>query len=157
MIAPLRAAGNLFTLLRSITNLARLQALQGRLRQAAATYAEALQVAPGPEGLRALVGGPAYFCGLGDLLREWNDFDGAERHLQQGLDLVMGALIVDAETVALGYLALARLQQARGEHVEARATLDEFAQIAERRSFAGHLVACGAAVQVVCPASRRRR
>jgi LuxR family maltose regulon positive regulatory protein len=147
VIAPLHAAGNLFALLRSITNLARLQTLQGRPRQAAATYAEALQVAPGPEGLRALVGGPAYYCGLGDLLREWNDFAAAERHLQQGLDLVMGALIVDADTVALGYLARARLQQARGEHVEALATLDEFMQIAERRSFAGHLVARGAAVQ----------
>jgi LuxR family transcriptional regulator, maltose regulon positive regulatory protein len=151
VIAPLRAAGNLFTLLRSCTNLARLQTLQGRLRQAAATYAEALQVAPGPEGLRALVGGPAYYCGLGDLLREWNDFADAQRHLQQGLELVMGTLIVDAETVALGYLALARLRQARGEHTEALATLDEFAQIAERRGFAGHLVARGAAVQAqVC-------
>ena len=74
LFKPLRAAGNLFTLLRSITNLARLQTLQGRLRQAAATYAEALQVPPGPEGLRALVGGPAYYCGLGELLRQWNDF-----------------------------------------------------------------------------------
>jgi LuxR family maltose regulon positive regulatory protein len=147
VIAPLRASGNLFTLLRSITNLARLQTLQGRLRQAAATYAEALQVAAGPEGLRALVGGPAYFCGLGELLREWDDLAAAERHLQQGLDLVMGTLIVDAETVALGYLALARLHQARGKHVEALATLDEFAQIAVRRGFAGHLVARGAAVQ----------
>jgi LuxR family maltose regulon positive regulatory protein len=147
VIAPLRAAGNLFTLLRSITNLARLQTLQGRLRQAAATYAEALQVALGPEGLRALVGGPAYYCGLGELLWERNDLSAAERHLQQGLDLVTGALIVDAETVALGYVALARLQQARGEHTEALATLDEFAQIAARRGFAGHLVARGAAVQ----------
>jgi LuxR family maltose regulon positive regulatory protein len=147
VIAPLRASGNLFTLLRSITNLARLQMLQGRLRQAAATYAEVLQVAPGPEGLRALVGSPAYYCGLGDLSREWDDLAAAERHLQQGLDLVMGTLIVDAETVALGYLALARLQQARGEPVEALATLDGFAQIAARRSFAGHLVARGAAVQ----------
>jgi LuxR family transcriptional regulator, maltose regulon positive regulatory protein len=147
VIAPLRASGNLFTLLRSITNLARLQTLQGRLRQAAATYAEALQVPPGPEGLRALVGGPAYYCGLGDLLREWNDFDGAQRHLQKGLELVTGALIVDAETVALGYVALARLQQARGEHLEALATLQEVAQIAARRRFAGHLVARGAAVQ----------
>jgi LuxR family maltose regulon positive regulatory protein len=147
VIVPLRASGNLFTLLRSITNLARLRTLQGRLRQAAATYAEVLQVAPGSEGLRALVGSPAYYCGLGDLLREWNDLSAAERHLQQGLDLVMGTLIVDAETVALGYLALARLQQARGEYKEALATLDEFAQIAARRSFAGHLLARAAAVQ----------
>jgi LuxR family maltose regulon positive regulatory protein len=84
---------------------------------------------------------------LADLSREWNDLAAAERHLQQGLDLVMGTLIVDAETIALGYLALARLQQARGEHVEALATLDEFARIATRRGFAGHLVARGAAVQ----------
>src|SRR5205807_10585860 len=81
------------------------------------------------------------------LLREWNDLAAAARHLRQGLDLVIGALIVDAETVALGYLAVARLQQARGAHIEALATLDEFAQIARQRSFAGHLVARGVAVQ----------
>jgi len=40
--------------------LARLQILQGRLRAAAATYAEAACVGPGQDGLRALVNSAAY-------------------------------------------------------------------------------------------------
>ncbi len=61
-LAPARAAGNLFTVMRSITNLARRQATQGRLRQAAATYQKVSEEAPG---------------GLGGLLYEWNDLEAA--------------------------------------------------------------------------------
>jgi hypothetical protein len=32
-----------------------------------------------------LVGNPAYYFGMGDLLREWNDLDAAEHHLEQGM------------------------------------------------------------------------
>ncbi len=53
---------------------------------------------------------------MGDLLREWNDLDAAERHLAQAMELLRDTLTVDAEDVALGYLTLARLQHARGEH-----------------------------------------
>jgi hypothetical protein len=35
-----------------------------------------------------LVGNPAYYFGMGDLLREWNDLDAAEHHLEQGMDPV---------------------------------------------------------------------
>jgi hypothetical protein len=35
-----------------------------------------------------LVGNHAYYFGMGDLLREWNDLDAAEHHLEQGMDPV---------------------------------------------------------------------
>jgi LuxR family maltose regulon positive regulatory protein len=146
-VASLRASDDLFALLQSITYLARLQGLQGYLRRAASTYAEAVQVLPGQGGLQSLLGSPAYYFGLGDLLREWNELDAAERHLMDGLNLIRGTLPVFADEVTLGYISLARLLQARGEYSRALATLDTFAQVASLRHFVPHLVAHGLAVQ----------
>src|SRR5207253_630054 len=126
--APVRATGDLFALLTSITLLARLQVLQGRLRQAATTYEQVVHVVPGQEMLRVLVGSAGYYFGRGDLLREWNDLDEASRLLAQGMELVEGTLTVDAHVVTQGYMALTRLQQARGDHNGALATLDAFTQ-----------------------------
>src|SRR5262249_1586382 len=85
--------------------------------------------------------GPSYYFGLGDLLREWNDLDAAERLLTQGMELISGLPIVEAEVVTRGYIALARLQQTRGEYRKALATLDSFAQMARRCQFVPHLLA----------------
>src|SRR5262249_26475902 len=88
-----------------------------------------------------------YYFLLGELLREWNQMDRAEQHLAQGLELVQGALIADAEMIMRGYLALARLQQACGQGIRALQTLDAFAQMAHQRGFAPALLAQGAAVR----------
>jgi len=145
--APLRATGDLFALLTSMTLLARLQVLQGRLRQAATTYEQAGHVVPEQELLCVLVGSAGYYFGRGDLLREWNDLDAASHSLAQGMELVRGTLTVDATVVTLGYVALARVQQARGDYRGALATLDAFAQVASLRHFVPHLLAHGLAVQ----------
>jgi LuxR family maltose regulon positive regulatory protein len=147
VVAPMRAARSRLGLLGALANLARLQVLQGRLRAAAATYREMTQLAPGPDELQELQGGPAYYVGMGELLREWNDLDTAERHLAQAMELLPGTLAVDAEDVALGYVALARLQHARGEYTTACATLDTFMELARQRGFVEHLIGRGAAVQ----------
>jgi LuxR family maltose regulon positive regulatory protein len=145
--APLRATGDLFALLTSLTLLARLQVFQGRLRQAATAYEQAGHVVPEQELLRVLVGSAGYYFGLGDLLREWNDLDEASHSLAQGMELVRGTLTVDATVVTLGYVTLARVQQARGDYRGALATLDAFAQVASLRHFVPHLLAHGLAVQ----------
>ncbi len=146
LIAPFQAADNLLGTLAAITNLARLQVLQGRLHAAAATYRELAQIAANPDQ-PLLLEGPAYYVGMGDLLREWNDLDPAERHLAQAMEQLAGRLVVDAEDVMLGYLTLARLQHARGEHTTADLTLQTYIDLARRRGFVAHLVAHGAAVQ----------
>ncbi len=146
-VASVRASGDLFALLQSITCLARLQGLQGHLRRAASTYGEAVRVLPGQGGLQSLLGSPAYYFGLGDLLREWNELDAAERHLVEGMDLVKGTLTVFADEVTLGYIALARLQQARGEYSRALATLDAFMDLARQRHFVPQMLARGMAVR----------
>lgn len=146
LIAPFQAANNLLGTLAAITNLARLQVLQGRLHAAAATYGEMAQIAASPDQ-PLLLEGPAYYIGLADLLYEWNDLDAAEWRLVQAMEQLEGRLAVDAEDVTLGYLTLARLQQARGEHTTSALTLQTYTNLARRRGFVAHLVARGPAVQ----------
>jgi LuxR family maltose regulon positive regulatory protein len=140
-IASFRASGAPIALLNGINHLARMRTLQGRLQAAVATHEEAAEVASGRYGARDLVNGAAYYAGLGDIHREWNELDTAETHLRRGTDLVAGAIMVEADVATHGYLSLARLQQARGRLDDALATLQEFADLARRRDFAARLVA----------------
>ena len=147
VIELLRAAGAQYAALLSITNLARLRVLQGRLRQAASIYQEAMQMVSELGEPQGLVGEPTYYFGMGDLYRQWNDLDPAQSHLQKGMELVKGTLTVDADTALMGYLSMARLQQALGEPTGALATLEEFAQLARQRNFFAPLLARGDAVK----------
>lgn len=145
---PAQESGNLYAILRSFTLLARLRVLQGRLTAAAACYRQGVQAMPNAEaGLHALVGNADYYAGLGDLFREWNDLDGAERLLRQSVALQEGTLSVEAHTVTVTYLALARLQQSRGHPTAALATLQRFLELAREQTYFDRLVRRGAAVQ----------
>jgi LuxR family maltose regulon positive regulatory protein len=132
---------------RSSTLLARLYIMQGRLRQAAATYAQVEQVVPEPAVLQSMFTSLFYYFALGDLLREWNELDAAERHLSQGMALVNKAQLVEAYVAALGYTALARLQQARGNTRDALASLEALERLAQQRHFAPYLITQEAAVR----------
>jgi LuxR family transcriptional regulator, maltose regulon positive regulatory protein len=145
-VAYIRAKGNLPLSVKSISNLARLQLLQGRLHQAATAVEQATQLVPQPAGLHTLIHGADYYFLLGELLREWNQLERAEQHLAQGLDLVKETMGAEAEMIMRGYLALARLQQACGQGSRALETLEAFAQLARQRGFASALLARGAAV-----------
>jgi LuxR family maltose regulon positive regulatory protein len=147
MVASQRASANLSMTMRSFTTMARLQITQGRLRQAAKTFEEAVRAVPGQEDLRTMVGSPAYYFGLADILREWNEMSMAERLLEQGMELVNGGFTVDAEVVTLGYITQARLQIARGAHSQALIALDTFTHLANAHSFAPYLLARGMAVR----------
>ncbi len=146
-LASPRAAANLPAIMKSISTLARFQLLQGRLRQAAVTMEQATRLVPQPAGLHTLLHGADYYFLLGELLREWNQLDRAEQHLEQGMDLDRGRMTAEAEMITWGYLALARLQQACGQSARARQTLDSFALLTQQRGFAPVLGARGAAVR----------
>jgi LuxR family maltose regulon positive regulatory protein len=146
-VAFIRASDNLFSTVSSLCLLARLYVLQGRLREAAVTYALVVQVVPQPEVLQTVFNSLFYYFGLGDLLREWDDLDTAEQHLAQGMALVNEPLTLEPFVSILGYTALARLQQARGNTREALTTLDSLAQLAERDHFPPHLLTQVAAVR----------
>ncbi len=89
----------------------------------------------------------SYYFGLGDLLRECNDLEAVELYLVQGMALVKETLTVEPFVAILGYSALARLQQARGNSREALATLDTLEHLAEQRHFPPHLMPQVAAVR----------
>jgi LuxR family maltose regulon positive regulatory protein len=135
VLVPLRATGNLAAALPMTGELALLRVFQGRLRAAAATYAEAAELAPAPDNLHRMSGSPTYYFGLGDLLREQNDLDGAAALLEQGIALLHGVLAIDGESASRGYVAFARLQHARGETAAAHRTLEEFLRLARERAF----------------------
>jgi LuxR family maltose regulon positive regulatory protein len=134
-------------ILKGLILLARLHVLQGRLHQTAAIYEEVIQVVGGAEKLRVLPDSSAYYFGLGDLLREWNELDAAEQHLAWGMNLLKEALSVDADKVWMGYATLARLEQARGRHNQALATLDAFLQLAQQRYIAPELMSQATAMR----------
>jgi LuxR family transcriptional regulator, maltose regulon positive regulatory protein len=134
-VAVIRPSGNQFSTVNSTCLLARLHILQGRLRQAAATYAQLVQVVPRPEVLQTAFSSIFYYFGLGDLLYEWNELDAAKRHFLQGIALVKEIRTVEPFVAVLGYTTLARLQLAHGNSREALATLDTLAQVAEQRHF----------------------
>jgi ATP/maltotriose-dependent transcriptional regulator MalT len=135
-VAIARASGNYHAILGSLNTLARSRALQGRLREAADTYAEAERSAKGGWGPYALVNGAYYYFGLGAILYEQDALDEVERHLEQGLALVRGMLTIDADVAILGHMTRVRLCQARGDLTGAHAALDEFATMAHERGFA---------------------
>jgi LuxR family transcriptional regulator, maltose regulon positive regulatory protein len=135
-VALIGTSDNPFAAVSGTCLLARLHVLQGRLRQAATTYAQVVQAVPRPEVLQTAPSSVFYYFGLSDLLREWNDLDAAERHLALGMALVNETLTLEPFLAVLGYSALARLQQARGNIPAVFATLDALAQLAERRHFA---------------------
>jgi LuxR family maltose regulon positive regulatory protein len=151
-VALNRTFNNPFATVSSMTLLARLHVLQGKLRQAAATYEQVAQVVPQPEILQNMFNSILYYFGLGDLLREWNKLEVAERHLAQGMALVMEPLTVEPFVAVFGYTALARLMQARGNTREALMTLETLMHLAERRHFPQHhlthVVAVGAQLEL---------
>ncbi len=140
------ASGYELVTFRSLTLLARLHALQGRLRAAAAVHEEAGQSTPAGV-VQVLTAKAAYCFGLGDLLREWNRLEEAEHLLAQGVEQVREALSSFADEVLFGHVALARLLQARGRYDQAVATLEAFTQLAERRHFVPQMRAAGAAAR----------
>ena len=140
-VALIRASDNLFGIVSSLCLLAWLHSLQGRLHQATATFAQVVQVVPRTEMLQTSFSSLFYYFGLGDLSREWNKLDAAEWHLAQGMALLKETLTVEPFVALLGYSALARLHQARGNSSEAFATLEALAQLAEQRHFLSNAVA----------------
>ncbi len=104
-------AGLSFAAVPFLCNLAETLILQGRLRQAMQTCAEAMKLGT-VRGERMFVAG---FVGLemGKILYEWNDLPAAERHLLEGLDLLTQGGI--SESFGSIHAVLALVRQARGD------------------------------------------
>ncbi len=123
-IALAREAGNQHIVPMATSHLAQLQVAQGRLRQAHAAYEQALQLASEMGEHPSPMAGLAH-VGLGDLLREWNNLEGAMQHVRLGIE--RGREWANVETLAGGYISLARIRQAQGDLAGAHAALAELA------------------------------
>ncbi|MCP4541042.1 MAG: helix-turn-helix transcriptional regulator [Chloroflexi bacterium] len=91
------------------------QILGGRSHQAAEIYQRGLQLADAAarQSGQIVPAASLVHTGLGDLLREWNKLDDAERHLAQGIELGQQGQVGMA--LCNGYIFQARLRQAQGD------------------------------------------
>jgi LuxR family maltose regulon positive regulatory protein len=87
------------------------QVKQGRLATAHQTYQEALHLAVGPDGWETPVAGFPNIK-LGDLCREWNELERAEKLLLRGVQQCI--LLGQSDVLVDGYLCLTRFQMAVG-------------------------------------------
>jgi LuxR family maltose regulon positive regulatory protein len=118
--------GNLTNAVLAMYHLADLRALQGQLPEAQALYEEALELAVDRQGRRQPIAGIA-LVGVGRLLRERNDLEGATRALSEGIELIKRWGEVGALS---GYIGLARVRQAQGDAECARRAMQAAEQLA---------------------------
>jgi LuxR family maltose regulon positive regulatory protein len=99
------------------------QALQGRLHQAATTYRQTLELAT-TSGMAATPWIGVAQVGMGEVLREWNELEGAEDLVRRGIAHCTDVAGL-AEMALDGSLTLARILQARGDTDGALAVLQQ--------------------------------
>jgi len=115
-------AGNLHLAVSAAGRVAAMQVLQGELPAAADSYRHTLQMAAEHSGQRSPTAGQAH-SGLGSILFEWNDLEGAERHLQQAVE--QNKLWGNVESLANSLVNFARLRQVQGDWVGSRELLQQ--------------------------------
>lgn len=111
VLRPDQKTGNMAMGIMALCYLAESYLRQGQLLKAQSIYQQALALATLPAGQRLPVAGVA-LMGLGELAREWNDFDAATEYLEEGLELGKRWGKV---SLFDGYLSLAFLKQAQGD------------------------------------------
>ncbi len=111
-VASLHAADHVHFQIVGTVILADIRAAQGRLREAARTYEQALQLAR-EKGESAQPGTVDLYVGLSELSREWNDLNAATQYLRQGQELAEQALSAGSEYRLC--VAMARLKEAQGD------------------------------------------
>jgi LuxR family transcriptional regulator, maltose regulon positive regulatory protein len=134
-----QASGNLPVTLIAMGQLAQLQVMQGQLHQATRTYQQALDLAARWRVTSSPALGVA-LVSMGEVLREWNDLDGAGRLLLEGIEYCQqrGGL---AECALDGFLSLARVLEARGEMDGALRMIQQAEQIGRDFHYATRVTA----------------
>jgi LuxR family maltose regulon positive regulatory protein len=132
-----QAAGHDYLVLRAMSRQAKLQMVQGRLREADHVLRHALRIAADRGGDSLPAAGEVQVV-LGELLYEWDELEAAARRLKEGIRLSerMGQL----DTLVDGYLALSRLEMVQG-NTESALEANSLAQ----RSGAGEAIVEAAA------------
>jgi LuxR family maltose regulon positive regulatory protein len=129
LITGTRASGNAYLPLLASYGLGKLRVVQGRLREAAQTYQQALRLG-NEEGKPSVPVAGWVYLGMGELLYEWNDLDAAMSQLTEGLEL--GKRVGTAGPLATGYTVLAWVKQAKGDASGALEAIEKAQQVAPR-------------------------
>jgi LuxR family transcriptional regulator, maltose regulon positive regulatory protein len=95
----------------ALCNVAGLCLVQGQLHRAEAISCRALELATDADGRRMPAASRALMT-LGELAREWNDLETAERDLTEAIDLAQQTSSIG---MVAAYLHLARVKQAQGD------------------------------------------
>jgi LuxR family transcriptional regulator, maltose regulon positive regulatory protein len=111
-----RSAGHVYSTLIAMVWQARVQAAQGRLREAEDSFRRAQRFVT-EQGVELLPAAGLAHLGMGSLLYERNDLDGAERELEEGVDLAERAR--EMSNLVWGYITLSRVKRARGKEEDA--------------------------------------
>ncbi len=115
-----------------LNDLARLQTSIGELNQAAEIYRQVLDWGHGRRRSLYPVGGA--LIGLGNILREWNDLEGAEKLLHEGIaQCELGGY---SQPLVFGYVTLAQVRDAHGKNNEAQDLLQKAKYVAKESSHA---------------------
>jgi LuxR family maltose regulon positive regulatory protein len=132
-----KAGNNLIVAVLSINSLASLEMEQGRLREAADLYREALDLTchdPRHQGKhhRPLPIGGRSYLDLAEIYREWNDFVTAKEYLDIACKLgeAKGAMYV----IELSNVVLARILQAEGDLKGALAAIEKAVELTPEES-----------------------
>jgi LuxR family maltose regulon positive regulatory protein len=134
-IALSSAAGHSFLSMVLTDDLARIRVSQGRLRQAAQTFQRV--VAWGGGRRLPLYPVAQALVGLGDLAREWNALDEAERYLTDGIQQAEWGGY--SRYTLSGYVSMARVRLARGDADGAWAFITQAEQLAEKVGLAAFI------------------
>ncbi len=105
-----RSAGHVYATLSAMTLLARVQAERSRLRDAVETLGQARRFVE-EQRIELLPAAGAIHVGMGALLYERDDLDGAERALETGIGLA--ELTGNVTDLTWGYVTLSRAKRAR--------------------------------------------
>jgi LuxR family maltose regulon positive regulatory protein len=119
-------AGNVMIAVMTTCSLAELHLTRGQLGKAREIYQRALELATDERGQRLPIAGMA-LIGLGEIWREQNDLEAADRYLSEGIEQIkrwgeIGALD--------GYISLAYVRQARGDLDGTRDAIQKAQQLA---------------------------
>lgn len=123
-----RRAGNILVAVMALMTKASIEISQCRLHRAAQTAREAIQLTSHPSGQELPLATIAYSI-LGEIQREWNDLDAAERTLRHALDI--GSYLNSPEFINDAIVSLGMLQAARGNYDEALATFEEIRRLVQ--------------------------
>lgn len=123
-----RSSGNLYGMFIAMAELAQLRVVQGKLNDAERVCQEGLRLVAEYRG-PIPASGLAYVV-LGNLHRERNDLDSAERYLREGVKLCEG--LGNAAATLEGLVALALLMQTRNDGARALAACDDMRRLIEQ-------------------------